>query len=144
MRKTLNKLSILLSSLFLVSCNPISTIPLETKYAKYYEFNRFGRCEIYCWKKESDWESGLLERTDRNKTIEEVKWLQDELPCPILYMRDILDTFGAASRQFLRIYIVSLPPKSEELLRVIDLENHRYDYIYLYNVLDLPLPNYLQ
>lgn len=144
MKKALNALSIILSSLFLVSCNPISAIPFETKYAMYYEIDQKKVGEIYCWKNNGEWESGILELTEKDRTIEEVKWLQDELPCPILGMRDIVDTFHYGYRFWLKIYIVSMPPKSEELRRVVDYENQRFDYIYLYKVLDLPLPSYLQ
>lgn len=62
------------------------------------------------------WYSGLLPGTNRLKEVEEVEWLQDNLPCPIAKMSEILDTIlEEEEKEYTFVCIVSTPPKSEEL-----------------------------
>ena len=83
----------------------------------YYSYSGEGKgLEVYCWKKEASWYSGLLPGTNRLKTVDEVQRLQDNLPCPINKMCEILDTILEENeKEYCFVYIVSVPPKVEEL-----------------------------
>ena len=66
-------------------------------------------------KKEASRYSGLLPGTNRLKTVDEVERLQDNLPCPINKMCEILDTIlEEYEKKYSFVYIVSVPPKVEE------------------------------
>ena len=140
MKKTLNALSIILSSLFLVSCNPISIVPIETKYAIYYQYSVYPGFELYCWKNKDIWESGILPAMN-NPSLDKVKQLQDEHPCPSPYMKKIIATFPEDTRAHVIITITSMPPKWKEIHPTIDKSERREEYIFLYNELDLSIPN---
>lgn len=86
-------------------------------YSLYYSYNGEGKgLEVYCWKQETSWYSGLLPGTNRLKTVNEVQWLQDNLPCPINKMCEILDTIlEEDEKEYCFVCIVSVPPKVEEL-----------------------------
>lgn len=86
-------------------------------YSLYYSYSGEGKgVEVYCWEKDDSWYSGLLPGTNRLKTPEEVQWLQDNLPCPINKMREILDTIlEEKEKEYSFVCIVSIPPKVEEL-----------------------------
>ena len=83
----------------------------------YYSYSGEGKgLEVYCWQKEASWYSGLLPGTNRLKTVDEVEWLQDNLPCPINKMCEILDTILEENeKEYCFVYIGSVPPKVEEL-----------------------------
>jgi len=78
--------------------------------------------EAYCWYTYGSWSSGLLIGTNRYKTIEEVKWLQDNLPCSISIMKEILSTYSNYDRTYMSVFIVSVPPIEQELTHTIDIE----------------------
>ncbi len=86
-------------------------------YSLYYSYSGKGKgVEVYCWEKYNTWYLGLLPGTTRLKSPEEVQWLQDNLPCPIYKMREILDTILEQSeKRYTFVCIVSTPPKVEEL-----------------------------
>lgn len=86
-------------------------------YSLYYSYSGEGKgVEVYCLEKDYSWYSGLLPGTNRLKTPEEVQWLQDNLPCPINKMREILDTIlEEKEKEYSFVCIVSIPPKVEEL-----------------------------
>lgn len=89
-------------------------------YSLYYSYSGEGKgLEVYCWEKETSWYSGLLPGTNRLKTVDEVQWLQDNLPCPINKMCEILDTILEENeKEYCFVCIVSVPPKVEELNHV--------------------------
>lgn len=114
----------------------------DIDYSLYYQYKGSMKgVEVYCWNNNNNWYSGLLIGTNRNKTIDEVKWLQDNLPCPISYMKEILDTYSENEKNEMFVIIVSMPPKEEELTHVPNYDEQRVDYTQLYNDLGLPLPN---
>lgn len=86
-------------------------------YSLYYSYSGEAKgLEVYCRKKEAFWYSGLLPGTNGLKTVDEVQWLQDNLPCPINKMCEILDTILEENeKEYCFVYIVSVPPKAEEL-----------------------------
>ena len=86
-------------------------------YSLYYSYSGEGKgLEVYCREKEASWYSGLLPGTNRLKTVDEVQRLQDNLPCPINKMCEILDTILEENeKEYCFVCIVSVPPKVEEL-----------------------------
>lgn len=62
--------------------------------------------ELYCWETNDNWYSGLLPGTNRVKRYEEVVWLQDNLPCPLKTMKQILLDYPKPPR----IIVVDVPP----------------------------------
>lgn len=75
--------------------------------------------EVYCWKYDDTWYSGILPGTNRFKNVEEVQWLQDNLPCPLNTMSDILDEYKE-NNESIGVFIVSVPPKEAELFHEPD------------------------
>ncbi len=123
----------------------------KEKYALYYSYfedydpsHIAGLVEIYCWESLDGWEGGILTLTDRSKTPEEVEWMQDNLPCPLNIMKDILRSYPERTRKNSGIYVVGIPPKEEELVyNTNKVLNNKETYLMLYKKLDLPIPCYL-
>lgn len=111
--KTKSVFLLLLSMVALSSCKSNN----NNDYSLYYSYSGEGKgVEVYCWEKGNSWYSGLLPGTNRLKKIEEVQWIQDNLPCPINKMREILDTIlEEEEKKHTFVCIVSTPPKDEEL-----------------------------
>lgn len=111
--KTKARFLLLLNIVTLTSCKSNDL----NDYSLYYSYIGEGKgLEVYCWKKEASWYSGLLPGTNRLKTVDEVERLQDNLPCPINKMCEILDTIlEEYEKKYCFVYIVSVPPKVEEL-----------------------------
>ena len=107
----------------------------EQKYAIYYDL---GTIEVYCWNDNDQWFSGALAGTNKTKTPDEVKWLQDNLACPLDNMKDILQTYSDQSRDSAFVCIVSISPKQEELTHDTQLIYDKIDtYMWLYDQLGL-------
>lgn len=95
--------------------------------------------ELYCWKADEKWFSGILGGTNRQKDVDEVKSLQDEYPCPVDTMADIIAYIDERVEQWVYLKIVSLPPTSDELnSSKPTYEGWEYDYAYLLEALGLP------
>lgn len=111
--KTKARFLLLLNIVTLTSCKSNDL----NDYSLYYSYIGEGKgLEVYCWKKEASRYSGLLPGTNRLKTVDEVERLQDNLPCPINKMCEILDTIlEEYEKKYCFVYIVSVPPKVEEL-----------------------------
>ena len=131
MRKLNYMLFVLTLPLFMTCCTPKQ----EHDYTDYYDLSSV---EVYCWKENDIWYSGALEMTDRTKTPDEVKWLQDNLPCPLDTMKSILHTYSSQSREYAFVCIVSVPPNEEELTHDVQLiYNQINTYRWVYNQLGL-------
>ena len=121
----------------------------QEKYSLYYSYGDVPShitwgVEIYCWESLDGWESGILPITSRCKTPEEVEWLQDNLPCSINVMKDILSSFSNERRNNSEVFVVSIPPKEEELTHDSDLIlNNKETYRMLYKRLGISIPCYL-
>lgn len=119
----------------------------QEKYALYYSYidndpsHAAGVFEIYCWESLDGWECGILPTTSRLKYPDEVEWMQDNLPCPLNTMKEILRSYPDRTRKCSTVYVVSIPPKEEELthdtaLVLKDKETYRM----LYKKLGIPIP----
>ena len=131
--------SLLISLTFLTGCSSIKISQDSNDYSLYYSFlDNMKGIEIYCWTQESDWYTGILPGTNRIKITDEIEWLQQNLPCPILKMKEILKSYDEASRDNAFVCVVSSPPKSEELRQGTQAIYDNYNtYKWLYNQLGL-------
>lgn len=108
-------------------------------FSLYYSYkDNMKGIDIYCWEERDDWYTGILPGTNRIKTTSEIKLLQDDLPCPINKMKEILRTYDDATKDYAFVCIVSNPPKEEELMHDVQLIRNNLDtYAWLYNQLGL-------
>lgn len=66
--------------------------------------------EIYCWEiSNNDWRCGALIGTNRNKTYEELKTIQEDYPCPLSTMKTILSSYPDDARNSIYIRIIDYP-----------------------------------
>lgn len=132
-----------IAKLFFVGFAIISLCGCGTSYdySLYYSYEDSQKgIEIYCWQNNNDWASGILMGTDRAKAPEEVKELQDNLPCPLNTMREILEDYPKEIIDYARVIVTSVPPQRHELGGWID-ENNIYSYVYVYEQLNLEFPS---
>jgi len=132
-----------IAKLFFIGFTLISLCGCGEKYdySLYYSYkDSLKGIEIYCWQNNNDWASGILMGTDRAKAPEEVEWLQDNLPCPLNTMREILEDYPKEIIDFARVIVTSVPPQEHELGGWID-ENNIYSYVYVYEQLNLEFPS---
>lgn len=110
-------------------------------YSLYYSYKgNLKGIEVYCWDNGKAWYSGILMGTNRAKSIDEVQWLQDNLPCPLNKMRKILKYYSDEEVNSARIVVVSVPPLSKEFSGMITEENID-EYTYVCEQLDIQFPN---
>jgi len=132
----MNKLPKLLTLLFatasLYACGTVNY-----DYTPYYSYKEnLKGIEVYCWENYNSWYAGILPGTNRLKTTDEVKWLQNYLPCPFSKMNGILKTYPDDGCTF--VCIVSIPPKEEELTHDTQLIYDKIDtYKWVYDQLGL-------
>ena len=128
---------------FISSCSstPASTgSSSKLDYSLYYSYKtNMKGIEIYCWKNKDYWYSGILPGTNRFKNVEEVEWLQENLPCPLDEMAKILATYSKEALKYAPVRIVSIPPKELEITSNINEQNKINEYKYVYSKLGLTL-----
>lgn len=119
------------------SCNTSNDDELD--YSLYYSYgDGIKGVEIYCWKSDDEWYSVLIYGTNRQKTEDEIQWLQYNLPCPLEKMREILASFSDYTRNTISLTIVSYPALRSELNFVkSDSIKEVLTYLYIYTVLDI-------
>lgn len=91
--------------------------------------------EIYCWKDSDIWYSGILPGTNRIKFAEEVNYLQNNLPCPLGKMKEILS--GYAKRE---IGLICITTKPVEILDYLITEENIDEYRYVCEQLGIGFP----
>lgn len=132
---------LLCACLLLSGCrNSNYTSNIMEKYSQYYQYaDSFKGLEIYAWKdKGINWYAVLMPGTNRLKSVQEVRELQKELPCPLSDMRKILDFYRDSGFYDFDISIISDPPKEDELTHDAQLIYNNFDtYEWLYSQLGL-------
>lgn len=98
---------LLLTAVCLSGCTPNEKETYDYSLYRSYVGNMKG-IEVYCWEKDENWYSGLLPGTNRVKRYEEIVWLQDNLPCPLKTMKQILLDYPKSDIG--RIIVVDVPP----------------------------------
>ena len=81
--------AILLTAVCLSGCTPNEKETYDYSLYRSYVGNLKG-IEVYCWEKDENWYSGIMPGINRSKRYEEVVWIQDNLPCPLKTMKQIL------------------------------------------------------
>ena len=98
MRKKLFLLLIPFLTFAMTACEP-SELKVDPEFAPYYEYvGNMKGIEIYCWEKDGAWECCLMPGTNRLKMVEEVRYLQENYPCPIAQMKIILQSYSEEER----------------------------------------------
>lgn len=118
----------------------LSSCGQEYDYSSYYNVPTGKGIEVYCWQTDNSWASGILMGTNRAKAPEEVEELQDNLPCTLDTMREILEDYPKEITDCARVIVVSVPPQGHELGGWID-ESNIDSYIYVYEQLNLEFPS---
>lgn len=91
--------------------------------------------EIYCWEiADNDFRCGALAGTNRNKTYEELKTIQDNYSCPLETMKEILANYPEETRKYASIFIINYPLAKDDFVGRIPNEE---TLIYLRNKLGL-------
>lgn len=91
--------------------------------------------EIYCWEiTDNDFRCGALAGTNRNKTYEELKTIQDDYSCPLETMKKILANYPEETRKYASIFIINYPLEKVDFVGRIPNEE---TLIYLRNKLGL-------
>lgn len=119
--------------------NTLENSKIIEKYKEYYQYgDAMKGIEVYTWKESSDWFCVLTGGTNILKTTYEIKKLQDDLPCPINTMKEILKYYN---KTFAVPYVakVSNPPKEEELSHNLDVDTLKSDNEFLEILLKLGL-----
>ena len=133
---------------FISSCSSTSISTGSSSkldYSLYYSYKtNIKGIEIYCWENEDYWYSGILPGTNRFKSVEEVEWLQENLPCPLNEMAKILATYSEETLKYAPVRIVSIPPKELEINNNINEQNKIDEYKYVYGKLGLNMPEFIE
>lgn len=124
--------AILLTAVCLSGCTPNEKETYDYSLYRSYVGNMKG-IELYCWETNDNWYSGLLPGTNRVKRYEEVVWLQDNLPCPLKTMKQILLDYPKPPR----IIVVDVPPTTWNG-RIND--SNYASYVYVCEQLGLDFP----
>ena len=108
------------------------------KYAPYYELllsNNMKGLELYCYRREysSKYDCVLLTGTNRFKTVDEIKELQDNLSCPLDIMKNLITIYASEeNKRNISITIVSNPPTDDEIQHVTKLYENELEALYVY------------
>ena len=117
-------LILLTSLLSFSSCHKTDTY---YDYSLYYSYQNAEKgIEVFCWQDKGSWQSGILPGTNRLKSVEEVEWIQANLPCPLAKMREILDTY---EEEMITVILVSNPPLPSELTHEIREDDNAYAFL---------------
>lgn len=102
-------------------------------YSLYYSYRgNLKGIEVYCWKSDDAWFSGILSGTDRKKSLNEIRWLQENLPCPLNEMKKILESYD--DDEIGVVCIVDNPALDIDYAITADNKN---EYVYVYDTLGI-------
>lgn len=107
------------------------------KYAPYYELllsDNMKGLELYCFRrgKSCKYDCVMLIGTNRFKTVDEIKELQDSLPCPLSIMKELISYASDSVKQQISITIVSNPPTYAEITHEAKLYENELEALYVY------------
>ena len=126
MKKMFVIVLLMILGISLIGCNNVQNdLSKDTlsypEYEEYYKYKgAFKGVEIYCFEKDGKYYSILMPGTNRLKSVGEVKELQDNLPCPVEIMKEILATYSEDDRKNVFVTIVSNPPTEAELSHSVE------------------------
>lgn len=102
-------------------------------YSLYYSYkDNLKGIEVYCWKSDDEWFSGILAGTNRKKYLDEIRWIQENLPCPLNEMKKILESYD--DDKIGVVCIVDNPVLDIDYAITADNKN---EYVYVYDKLGI-------
>ena len=106
-------------------------------YTPYYNAKGMKGTEVYCWEiKENTWRCGAMSGTNRNKSLDELQYLQNDLPCTLKNMKKILSTFTDEERN--NVSIATIPyPITEDNFEIVTFNPNNEITSYLIKELGL-------
>lgn len=119
---------------FLFGCTESNYDSYDYALYKSYKGSMKG-VEIYCWNDSDAWYSGLLPGTNRIKSAEEVNYLQNNLPCPLKTMKEILSDYNKDE-----IGLICITTKPVEVLDYLITEKNINEYHYVCEQLGIDFP----
>lgn len=131
--KFLKKL-VLIPLVFLFGCSESNYESYDYTLYESYKGNMKG-VEVYCWNDSDVWYSGLLPGTNRIKYAEEVNYLQNNLPCPLKKMKEILNDYNKDE-----IGLICITTKPVETLDYLITEKNIDEYVYVCEQLGIDFP----
>lgn len=104
-------------------------------YSEYYNAKGMKGTEVYIWKiLDNVWRCGARIGTNRLASLEELQFMQKELPCSLPKMKEILSTYSEEERK--NIAVVSMPyPITEENYNPYNFQDGQYDFSELVDVM---------
>lgn len=126
----------------------VSSCEKSLDYTRYYNAKGIKGTEIYCWQDDTNnWQCGAYEGTDRLKTRKEIQFIQNELPCSLNTMKEILKTFNEDERKDSAVLYINYLA-NEVNTTTLDFTyysafEYADTYIFLYQQLDLNVPSFL-
>lgn len=126
-------LALLLIVIFLSDCGIKERSGLSSSdYSLYYSYKEeLKGVEVYCWKSDGAWYSGILPGTNRKHSLNEIRWIQENLPCPLNEMKKILESYDD---KIGFVCIVDNPALDIDYAITADNKN---EYIYVYDKLGI-------
>lgn len=125
--------SLLLAVIFLSDCYVKESGLSSSDYSLYYSYGgNMKGVEVYCWKSDGAWFSGLLSGTNRKASLDEIRWIQENLPCPLNEMKKILESY--ADDKIGAVLIVDNPVLDIDYAITADNKN---EYVYVYDRLGI-------
>ena len=110
----------------------------DNDYSLYYNLDTFKGLEVYCWEDNGEWRCGLMSGTNRDKTNEEIAFIQNEYPCRLNEMNKILKTYSDETRKDTVVIVVDYPQKEDDSSYVYYQPSEFPEkYTYLYSELGL-------
>ena len=102
-------------------------------YSLYYSYKEdLKGVEVYCWKSDGAWYSGIISGKNKKNSINEIRWIQENLPCPLNEMKKILESYDDDKIGF--VCIVDNPALDIDYAITADNKN---EYIYVYDKLGI-------
>lgn len=108
--------ALFLSAILINGCTTMSD------YSPYYDAYGMKGTEIYCWQiKKNVWRCGAMIGTNRIKTLDEIKFMQDDLPCELQTMKRVISTFPEENSY---IILVIPYPMTKEIYETYDYNTY--------------------
>lgn len=103
---------------------------------------------IYAWQiDDGSWRCAAFHDLNRGISDEELAYFQNELPCPLKEMRNILKTYPDKARENVLVRVVEKNQKTVDsnfFYEYVSYKDIPEAYRFLYTELGLQIPDYLQ
>ena len=104
-------------------------------YSPYYNAKSMKGTEVLFWKiLDNEWRCGARIGTNRLASLEEIQFMQKELPCSLPKMKEILSTYSEEERKNISTFPIEYPV-TEENYNTYYLPDGQYDFYELLDVM---------